>query len=161
MAPVVATSVGASGSCTVMESSAPVTDPHAVGFLPTSTPSANPGPTVVSSAVRLSLGLQIPPVVPSHLPLLEHSETTARTGVCLSQQLATVKRYGDAACRNSAAATAEFYKVMGENAGLRSSLFDLKSDIQRLRPSFVSLLSYSEFVYIQLQPTDDADDEAS
>lgn len=87
----------------------------------------------VSSALLLSLKLQTPLVVSSHLRLLALLETTIPTGVSLSRKVTTVKRQRDATRRDLAAATSELRKMEDDKDELRSSFIALRDAI-RCRP---------------------------
>lgn len=141
MAPAAVPPVGAAGSFTVAEHSAPLVAPCVVGLPFTSTPSSNAGPTGGSAAVLLPLGSQTSRAVPSHSPPLAFLETTALISASPSRKLATVERQRHAACRDLAAATVELHKMKDENDEQRSSLAARRDAFQMLRPPLESFMS--------------------
>lgn len=106
MASASVSSVRAPAILTIVEHSALVVAPRAIGLQSILAFPSDPNPMDASPAVPFSLGSQVLRVVPPQLLLLAPPEAMATTGVSLSRQLATFKRQNDAARWNSVVVTA-------------------------------------------------------
>lgn len=96
---------------------------RAIGLPHLLAPPSDPGPMAFPQLlVPLSVGTQTTRLAPSNLPHLVLQDAMAATGVSSSQQLASVERQRDSACRDLAAVTAELHKMSDKNDELRSFL---------------------------------------